>query len=204
MTDLLFTRENLTPVMRATDGGQWCGCAAVLVALAEYKEQLSLLLTRRALSLRVHGGEVAFPGGMWELGDNYPVTTALREAEEEVGLCSQWTTIEGLLPETVTRRGTKVRPVVASLSAAFDLQPNPDEIESIFFIPISELLVDRRIRTDVFSHRCGAEPWDQWAPAYHYQGYEIWGMTALVIKYLLRDCLGVALNREHRAQEQLR
>jgi 8-oxo-dGTP pyrophosphatase MutT (NUDIX family) len=176
------------------------GCAAILVPLIKYNGAISLLLTQRAFHMRHHGGEVAFPGGMWEQGDDFPLVTALREAEEEVSLNPRDVNVLGLLPTVYTGNNTKVIPVVGVInSPQLSLVCNPAEIDSIFMIPLTELMSDRRVRTDVF-YRRGEH---SWAPAYHYQGYEIWGVTAGVIKELLVRCFKVEFPKEHHAPEKL-
>lgn len=176
------------------------GCAAVLVPLIKHDGVISLLLTRRAFNMTHHGGEVAFPGGMWEQGDDFPLVTALREAEEEVSLKPKDVNVLGLLPTVYTRNDTKVIPVVGIINAPqSSLVCNPAEIDSIFTIPLTELMSDSRVRTDIFPRR-GEHGW---APAYHYQGYEIWGMTAGVIKELLVRCFKHDFPKKHHAPEKL-
>jgi len=175
------------------------GEAAVLVPIVEYDGEKSLLLTKRAIHMRHHGGEVAFPGGMWELGDCFPVSTALREADEEVALRSNQVDVLGLLPRMPTRNGTQVTPVVGVINTELSLVASPDEIESIFFVPLSAFNPNNRIRTDIFVNR--KKP--LWAPAYRYQGHEIWGFTAVVIKLLLESCFNTHFERQHSAPEKV-
>lgn len=175
------------------------GEAAVLVPIINYRDEWRLLLTKRAVHMRQHGGEVAFPGGMWECGDHFPVTTALREAQEEVAMPADKVTVLGLLPTMPTRNNTQVTPVVGLIEAELLLEANPDEIDSIFCPPIEVFNPDLRIRTDVFIHR--KRP--LWAPAYNYNGYEIWGFTAGVIKILLERCFNTHFKREHAAPEKV-
>ncbi|MGH1485060.1 MAG: NUDIX hydrolase [Cellvibrionaceae bacterium] len=193
-----FDTSRLVPLVADIEQGQRSGHAAVLVSLVVNNGGLSLLLTRRAINMSHHGGEVAFPGGMWEPGDHFPVSTALREAEEEVSLQPHSVDVKGLLPAFSTRQGTQVTPVVGMLESIPQLTANSAEIDSIFFVPISELMADRRIRTDIF-HR---ENLSLWSPAYEYQGHEIWGFTAGVIKMLLAYCFGLSLPRSHSAPEK--
>ncbi|MGH1440986.1 MAG: CoA pyrophosphatase [Cellvibrionaceae bacterium] len=175
------------------------GEAAVLVSITQYRGRHCLLLTKRALHMRHHGGEVAFPGGMWEPDDQFPVITALREAEEEIALMSHQVEVVGLLPSMPTRNGTKVTPVVGLINAdELSLKPSPEEIDSIFYVPLDALEPSKRIRTDIFAKR--KKP--LWAPAYDYEGHEIWGFTAGVIKVLLERCFKVHFERQHMAPEK--
>jgi 8-oxo-dGTP pyrophosphatase MutT (NUDIX family) len=182
------------------DTKQPLGCAAILVPLIKHNGVMSLLLTQRAFNMTHHGGEVAFPGGMWEPGDEFPLGTALREADEEIALNPGDVSVLGLLPAIHTRNNTEVIPVVGVInSSQLSLICNPAEIDSIFMIPLTELRSGCRVRTDIF-HRDKKE---FWAPAYYYQGYEIWGMTAGVIKELLLRCFNYDFPRKHHTPEKL-
>ena len=185
---------------RREEFGQPLGCAAVLVALVKHRNLISLLLTRRALHMRHHGGEVALPGGMWEQGDAFPVATALREAEEEVALAPEQVDVLGVLPTVYTGNKTAVTPVVGMINTnVLPLKANPAEIASIFIVPLVELQSERRIRTDIFPNR-GEHVW---APAYDYRGYEIWGVTAGIIRELLVRCFGCDFPKEHHTPKKL-
>lgn len=179
---------------------QASGRAAILVPLINQANVVSLLLTQRAFHMTHHSGEVAFPGGMWEEGDAFPLSTALREAEEEVALTPEQVDVLGLLPTVYTANKTAVTPVVGVINTdCLSLVSNPAEIDSIFTVPLEELVSERRVRTDIFPKR-GEHAW---APAYHYQGYEIWGVTAGIIKELLVRCFGHEFPKCHHAPEKL-
>ena len=120
------------------------GCAAILVPLIKYNGAMSLLLTQRAFNMRHHGGEVAFPGGMWEQGDDFPLVTALREAEEEVSLNPKDVNVLGLFLTAYTGNNINVIPVVGVIIAPqLSFVFNPSEVDSIFIIPLLELMSDR-------------------------------------------------------------
>ncbi len=197
--DIALIDSGLLPVPEPMDKSFCKGKAAVLVPIVERDNDLYLLLTKRAVHLRQHGGEVAFPGGMWEDGDQFPVATALREAREEIALDSRLVDVLGVLPSLPTRNNTAVTPVIAMTNAPLELVANPGEIESIFFVPLGELAPSKRIRTDVFLHRKAL----LWAPAYEFDGFEIWGFTAGVIKILLERCFAQTFEREHSAPEKM-
>lgn len=179
------------------------GLAAVLVPLQKVKGQWHLLLTLRSSQLRHHAGEVAFPGGMWEEGDTYPVATALRESEEEIALPKESVVLLGGLEEIPTRQNTRVRPVVAGIEENVPLTANIDEIAAIFTVPIRFFLEDQRLRTDIFTRQHGARPVQHWVPAYQYGEYEIWGFTAAVIMRLMNRCFEADIRREHSAPEKI-
>lgn len=173
--------------------------AAVLVLLNPVNSGYEVLLTERASHLRQHAGEIAFPGGGYEAGERFPVDTALREAQEEVAIGSTSVEVLGLLPKAYPRSATEVTPVVAMTSNRLHLVLDRNEVASAFWLPISFLLDDKRKRTDVF-HRGGDS---LWAPAYEYQGHEIWGFTAGVLKQLVNRCFDAGLTQLHEAPERV-
>jgi 8-oxo-dGTP pyrophosphatase MutT (NUDIX family) len=195
----LSIQSTLIPIPEPDQSKIHAGRAAVLVPLFFEQGEYSLLLTKRAQHMNHHGGEVAFPGGMWEPGDHFPVFTALREAEEEVRLKTDQVEVVGLLPDSFTRKFTQVTPVVGIVSGDVSLVASPDEIETIFYVPLTVFMADKRIRTDIFNH--GGKI--HWAPAYEYDGHEIWGFTARVIKDLLKHSFQTHLLREHSAPEKI-
>ncbi|OLC56072.1 MAG: hypothetical protein AUH92_00830 [Acidobacteria bacterium 13_1_40CM_4_69_4] len=115
--------------------------AAVLVPIVDDGGPLRLLLTRRTEDLPTHAGQVAFPGGLVEAGEDDPVRTALREAEEEIGLPPGAVEVLGLLDDFPTRTDTvTVTPVAGVLRQVPELRPGAAEVARIFDIPIAELM----------------------------------------------------------------
>lgn len=171
------------------------GQAAVLVAFREgcNTGEEQVLLTLRAEHLSSHGGEVAFPGGMWETDDRDLCFTALREAHEEVGLPPSAVAVESQLPIGQTRAGVQVTPYVGRVVQTVPLTPNPAELDSLFWMPVSLLIEDQRIRTDIFTIR-GKQ---SWAPVYSYAGYTIWGFTAKVLVEFANRRYGLSIRRSH-------
>lgn len=155
--------------------------AAVLVLISQ-GENPAILYTKRAAHLRMHPGEVCFPGGMWEQGDTDLFATAVREVHEEIGLPEAGIQLLGRLPKFHTRAGTPVTPFVASFDTSFTLVPSPDELDSIFMIPLSVFKRGIKVREDSFMRHGRAYQ----VPVYHYGEYEIWGFTAAVTAQLLR------------------
>lgn len=154
--------------------------AAVLVLISR-GENPSILFTKRAAHLRQHPGEVCFPGGMWEPGDDNLLVTAQREVHEEIGLAARHIQLLGSLPQSHTRAGTAVTPFVAHFDADTPLLPSPDELDGIFMVPIADFKSGLQVREDRFVHHGRTLQ----VPAYHYQGYEIWGFTAAITAQLL-------------------
>ncbi|WP_297513682.1 CoA pyrophosphatase [uncultured Caulobacter sp.] len=113
--------------------------AAVLVGLIEHADGLTVLLTRRADTLRSHTGQIAFPGGRCDPGE-LPWETALREAQEEVGLDPSLVTLAGLLHGYQTVTGFHVTPVVGFVDPKAVFTPSPEEVADVFETPFDFLM----------------------------------------------------------------
>ena len=157
--------------------------AAVLICFADGEHGPELLLTRRATTLRSHAGQISFPGGAADPGDADAVTTALREAQEEVGLDPADVVIFGTLPTLwLPPSNFAVTSVLAYWSAPRTLEPvDTAEVGSILHHPI-DLLIDPANRFSV-EHPTG---WR--GPAFEV-GSEVplWGFTAGVISRLFEQ-----------------
>lgn len=169
---------DLDPSMRPAP--QTFRSASVLVPLVERGAGLDVLLTQRAARLAHHPGQVAFPGGKQEEGDPDAAATALREAEEEIGLPPASVRILGALPphETVTR--FLVTPVVGLVAAPFAPRLDRAEVDEVFAVPLGFLLDPANLQ--VHRRRWGGV-WRSyyalpWGPHY------IWGATARILKVL--------------------
>lgn len=159
--------------------------AAVLLAFTDEPDP-QLILTRRADHLKSHRGEVALPGGKRDAEDSSFIVTALRESHEEIDLPPQAVEVLGELDPMVTRFSVKVTPVVGIIAPDTVLTPNPDELDSIFRVPLSFFLRDERTRTDrgtVNGHSVAV-------PCWHWQGYDIWGVTAIILVNFMNRVLG--------------
>lgn len=154
--------------------------AAVLVPVLAVGEP-QLLLTVRAHGLSTHSGEVAFPGGRRDPEDHDLIHTALREADEEVGLASRDVRVIGQLNSRESLHGLEVTPVVGLLPPEPRLLANPGEIADIFRVPLrffAESRCEILPRVDYLGR--------EWQiPCYHYQGYRIWGLTAMMVVELV-------------------
>ena len=151
--------------------------AAVLVPVIPDPDSPRVLLTERASSLGSHGGEVAFPGGKKDTSDLSLTDTALRETHEEIGLSPGEVEVIGELKPFVSKFGLLVTPYVGIVRPGISYRLNPHEIAAIFEVPVSYLLQDPRIRTDVISRHGQTHH----VPAYEYEGHEIWGLTAMIL-----------------------
>ncbi|HET7127024.1 MAG TPA: CoA pyrophosphatase, partial [Lysobacter sp.] len=114
--------------------------AAVLVGVVERDGVACVLLTLRTDGLRHHSGQVSFPGGRMEAGEN-ALDAAKREAWEEIGLPASSVEPLGYLDPMLTITGFRVTPVVGWIAAAFVPQPDPNEVAEVFEVPFSDLLL---------------------------------------------------------------
>lgn len=154
--------------------------AAVLVALMDRPEGLSLLLTKRASGLRHHPGQIAFPGGKVDPTDADATAAALREAREEVGLDPARVTILGPLSAHETVTGFDVMPIVAHVGPGFTPVCEAGEVEEAFFVPFAHV-------SDPAAYSIQRRQWlGQWRSFYTvpYGPYYIWGATARILRVL--------------------
>jgi 8-oxo-dGTP pyrophosphatase MutT (NUDIX family) len=166
-----------------TEGRQTAStAAAVLIPIVAHAEGLNVLFTQRTTHLRSHSGQVAFPGGRAEPGDASAEFTALREAEEEIGLRVESVELLARLPDYRTRTGYVVTPVIGLLTPPLALKPDPNEVAEIFEVPLA-FLIDERNR-----QRRTREFQGQMVGYYvfEYQGRVIWGATAGMLVNLNR------------------
>jgi 8-oxo-dGTP pyrophosphatase MutT (NUDIX family) len=154
--------------------------ASVLIALTDEVEP-HVILTRRASHLSTHRGEVAFPGGKQDDTDPDLLYTALREAQEEIGLEPGLVEVLGPLGQVMSKHQLQVTPWVGIVPQDVILTPSLAELESLFRVPLSFFLEDRRQRTDIVRFR----GMTHYVPAYEYNGYVIWGLTAYMLVELL-------------------
>jgi 8-oxo-dGTP pyrophosphatase MutT (NUDIX family) len=156
--------------------------AAVLVPLVRRETGLTVLLTKRTAHLRDHAGQISFPGGRCEDVDASPVVTALREAQEEVGLLPAQVEVLGLLPEYRTGTGFCITPVVALVSPPLNLKLDDFEVAEAFEAPLDFLLDSKNHQWQNVEYQGAlreyyAMPWN---------GYYIWGATAGMLVSLQR------------------
>jgi 8-oxo-dGTP pyrophosphatase MutT (NUDIX family) len=159
--------------------------AAVLLPIVDHEEP-ELLLTLRASTLDAHAGEVAWPGGRHDPEDTDLLTTALRETHEEIGVPAPQIEVVGELRPFISKFGLLVTPFVGVVAASVELYPNADELEAVFSVPIHYLLDDPRTRTDVIERHGERHE----VPVYHYEGYRIWGLTAMILREFMNEAVG--------------
>jgi len=165
----------------------------LLVALRQGapSSEIEILITRRTEHLETHKGQYAFPGGMQDPEDGVSgseaaiVATALREAEEEMGVSSSDVITIGTLPEIWTPSGFQVTPVLGLLRNPIEvakLVPNPDEISDWFWCPLSRFRdssvyrqEQRTISIEGVSHTVPVD-------VFEIDTHRIWGMTGAILK----------------------
>src|SRR5215468_1548325 len=131
--------HDVDPVMRKIAEVRPIRPAAVLVPIVDYPEP-AVLLTQRAQHLPDHAGQVSFPGGKIEGGDADPRASALREAEEEIGLGGRNVEPLGYLDLYMTTLGYRIVPVIARVKPGFALKLNPSEVDATFEVPLDFLM----------------------------------------------------------------
>lgn len=163
--------------------------AAVLLALTR-EPVPQVILTRRADHMNTHSGEVALPGGMWEPADNSLMQTALRESWEEVALPPGSVEIQAQLPYRLTRLGVGVTPFVGVIPPEQQFIANPEELDSIFHVPITFFLDEANC--NFFPLALEGE--EYWLPCYDFDRYRIWGMTLNVLIDLINITLDAKID----------
>ncbi|MDO8902655.1 MAG: CoA pyrophosphatase [Phenylobacterium sp.] len=162
--------------------------AAVLVGLVEREHGYSVLLTRRADTLRRHTGQIAFPGGRRDPGETI-WETALRETEEEVGIPRSLVTLGGLSTPYRTGTGFLVTPVVGFIAPHFTLSPNPAEVADVFETPFGFLM-------DPSNHEEHEREFSGQLRRFYAMTHEnrfIWGATAGMLRSLYDRLYGGAV-----------
>lgn len=155
--------------------------AAVLIPVTDTATP-ELILTRRASHMTSHAGEVAFPGGKRDSTDASIIATALRESREEIGLAEDRVDIIGEMDTFTSRVGLRVQPIVGSVPGDIPLLANPDEIESIFRVPVEFFLNEK----PSYTHKFRFMGQDVTVPSFNYGEYVIWGLTAFMIVDLMK------------------
>ena len=191
-------------VVASTDGyadmykGVQLKCAAVLIPLARWKGEWQLVFTRRTEVVEYHKGQVSFPGGGCNADEITPEQTALREAEEEIGLKQGDVRLLGRLNEVLTITRYRVTPIVGVMPWPYEVRLEPAEVERVFTIPLLWLAnptnwIEQPVTLDGFPR-----PFP--VVTYHpYDGETLWGASARMTHNFL-SVIGL-LGVEHSPQK---
>jgi len=187
---IMALRNRLEPIehasmLRYTLGSHYPSArnASVLVGLFDQNNETHVAFIRRASTLRAHSGEIAFPGGAADVSDVSPIVTALREAQEEIGLDPSRVEVLGIMPPVFTVVSNfLITPVVAYLPVGpGKLQLQMSEVAEIILLPLQGLANPAIYHT---------EQWMQdnvphTVYFFDYASYRIWGATARMLNTLL-------------------
>ena len=153
--------------------------AAVLVPVVDHP-QPTVLLTQRSAHLNDHAGQISFPGGKIDATDASPLDTALREAEEEIGLSREFIDPIGYLDLYGTSFGFRILPAVAWIKPGFKLRINQSEVDDVFEVPLAFLM-------NPVNHQTHSKEFRGIERSYYAMPYEeryIWGATAGILRVL--------------------
>jgi 8-oxo-dGTP pyrophosphatase MutT (NUDIX family) len=156
--------------------------SAVLILFYPYRDQILVPLILRPKYDGVHAGQMAFPGGRYEKTDENLIRTALREAQEEIGIKASDVQVLGKLTELfIPPSNFYVLPVVGKLPYKPDFYPDPREVEAVLEVNLEELMDESIVGfTELDVRGITIE-----APFYDIQGHKVWGATAMMISELL-------------------
>jgi len=173
--------NNLTPIMETWAADMHSRASAVLILFIPDDDPAAaarIVFTRRSTLVRTHKGQIGFPGGRREETDASPVSTALRECQEEIGLAADQVELIGCLPPLPGLDQRSIVPVVGIsrvLLSAFDA--SPDEVAELFALPwpLFTTLSMQNLSFNVFGR------WRE-TPYFPASGYHVWGLTAWILK----------------------
>ena len=164
-------------------------CAAVLIPFAWWNEEWQLVFTRRTETVEHHKGQVSFPGGGCEMDESTPEATALREAQEEIGLAPKDVHVLGRLNDIITITGYRVTPIVGVIPWPYQFHPEPAEVGRVFTIPLAWLAE----RSNWDEHTATPPGMSRAFPVIKYNPYDgeiLWGASARITQNLLKTVIG--------------
>lgn len=162
--------------------------SSVLVPIALYERKPSLIFVLRSKDTKHHSGQIGFPGGIIEKGDLSPLSAALREAEEEIGIKSDSVEIVGELAPTETVTGFLIIPYVGLIRKKVEFKKDPKEIQDIFVIPLERFAdgPDGFLEFWVMGRKF-------FVCSFLFNNFVVWGATARIILNLFDRGFGINL-----------
>ncbi|WP_294612500.1 CoA pyrophosphatase [uncultured Roseovarius sp.] len=160
--------------------GRKLRAAGVLVPVISTGGVAHVILTKRSSALKHHPGQIAFPGGKQDLGDVDITATALREAQEEIGLDPANVEVMGHLPKHETVTGFDVTPILGRVSRRFTPRPEAGEVDEVFEVPLAHLLTLSHFRVE---QRRWLGGWRRYYTV-PFGPYYVWGATARILRTL--------------------
>ena len=154
--------------------------ACVMVTLVNKENHLHILLTKRTDTVEHHKGQISFPGGMADEGDESETATALREVEEEIGIPRSMISVMGALDDIHIPTGFVVTPIVGYIDCLSEFTTSPDEVAEVLLIPIEKFFdpsLQRLETRELMGVQRQVYFYDVWREP-------VWGATAHIIKQL--------------------
>ena len=171
--------HDVDPVMEKIAAVRPIRPAAVLIPVVEHKEP-TVLLTQRAQHLPDHPGQVSFPGGKIDKSDKDPMHSALREADEEIGLDRAHVEPLGYLDVYMTTLGYRIVPLIARVKPGFSLRLNTEEVDNTFEVPLAYVM-------DLANMQRHSRDWNGMTRHFYaitFGERYIWGVTAGILRNL--------------------
>ena len=168
--------------------------AAIIILLEPRDNDFDVIFTERSKKLPSHAGEVSFPGGKSEDKDSSLIDTALREAQEEIGLMPENVKILGQLDTQESRWGLSVTPFVGIIQETQRFIAEPKEVESIFKVPLSYF----KDTPEILNKITNASGESFITPVIGYENYKIWGLTlAFTLQFLKLSNIDIEIDDLH-------
>ena len=181
-----FGDVTLNPSLAPAMAGLSLRDAAVLVGVVPRPGGAGVILTQRTEHLSSHAGQIAFPGGKIDHDDDGPVATALREAEEEIGLDPAAVHALGCFSPYASNSGFRIVPVIGLVRPDAAMSANPFEVAEVFEVPLAHLMTGA-------NHRVGSRVWQGRRRYFYEMPYGdryIWGVTAGIVRQIFERTYG--------------
>ena len=161
--------------------------AGVMVLLFQREEEYTVILNRRTRMVEPHKGEISFPAGRMEAGDEGLLDTALRETFEEMGISREKIQVLGRIDDMQTKTGYMIRPFVGVIDYPYNYRLSNEEVEEVLEMPVAGLFSPEYQRDEI---RITGKKQDK-APVYVYEGNVVFGATARIL-HNLADIIAAA------------